>query len=179
MEKAIFLDRDGIINKDYEYVYKIEKFEIIKGVFESLIELQKNNYLLFIVTNQSGIGRGFYSEKDFEKLNKYMIELFEKKGIKINSVEYCPHYIDSKNEKYKLDCNCRKPNIGMFKKISKKYKIDIQNSYMIGDKKSDIEFGNKSKLKTILISSKNNLNYGQKNICNNLYDATFNVILKK
>ena len=132
MEKVVFLDRDGVINIEKDYLYKIDEFEFIDGVFESLLYLKSLGYSLVIITNQSGIGRGYYTKEDFDILTSWMIQEFEKKGIKISAVYYCPH---SPQE----ECNCRKPNLGMIRKTSNNIDIDYQNSWLIGDKDSDIQ----------------------------------------
>ncbi|WP_024954278.1 D-glycero-beta-D-manno-heptose 1,7-bisphosphate 7-phosphatase [Sulfurospirillum arcachonense] len=134
MKKAIFLDRDGIINVDHSYVYKIEDFEFCEGVFQTLKYFQSLNYSLFIVTNQSGIGRGYYTQENFEKLTSWMIDAFTCKDIKITKVYHCPH---SPQE----GCSCRKPQIGMFEQAQNEFDIDMHNSWMIGDKTSDIQAG--------------------------------------
>jgi len=131
MDKAVFLDRDGVINIDKNYVYKIEDFEFIEGVFESLTYLQDLGYKLFIITNQSGIGRDYYTIKDFQKLMKWVLDIFKEKNIFISQVEFCPHNPD-------LNCNCRKPKTGMINNILKNHKIDLKKSWLIGDKNSDI-----------------------------------------
>ncbi len=146
MKKAVFLDRDGIINIDKSYVYKIEDFEFNEGVFEVLRYLKRLGYLLFIVTNQSGIGRGYYSESDFLKLTNWMLDEFKFQGIDIQRVYYCPHSPES-------NCLCRKPKIGMFEKAFSEYSIDKKNSWMIGDKPSDIKAGKKAGLSTIFLNS--------------------------
>lgn len=130
--KAIFIDRDGVINIEKNYLHKIEEFEFIDGVFESLRYLQDKGYLLFIITNQSGIGRGYYTKLDFDALTNWMLEEFEKHNIKISQVELCPHAPDE-------SCSCRKPDTGMIDNILKNYDLDLQNSWLIGDKNSDIE----------------------------------------
>lgn len=132
MQKAVFLDRDGVINIEKNYLYKIEDFEFIDGVFDSLHYLQDLGYQLFIITNQSGIGRGYYSLEDFDKLTSWMLEEFSKKCIKISQVELCPHSPDE-------NCICRKPKTGMIENIIKNYEIDLENSWLIGDKSSDIK----------------------------------------
>lgn len=131
MQKAIFLDRDGVINIEKNYLHKIKDFEFVEGLFNSLIYLQKKGYLLFIITNQSGIARNYYSKKDFEKLNSWMLKEFTKRDILISQVELCPH---GPND----DCSCRKPKTGMIDNILNKHKIDLKNSWLIGDKDSDI-----------------------------------------
>lgn len=129
--KAILLDRDGVINVEKNYIYKIEDFEFVEGVFESLHYLQELDYKLFVITNQSGIGRGYYTKEDFHKLTSWMIEQFNQNGIKISQVEFCPHSPEQ-------ICNCRKPKTGMIDNILKNYKIDLESSWLIGDKSSDI-----------------------------------------
>ena len=130
--KALFLDRDGIINVDHGYVYQKENFEFTDGIFD-LVKLFTNaDYLIFVVTNQSGIGRGYYSEEDFTTLTKWMREEFEKKDIKIEHVYHCPHSPEEK-------CHCRKPEIGMIEQALTVYSIDLLKSWMIGDKQSDID----------------------------------------
>ncbi len=144
--RAVFLDRDGVINEDSGYVYKIKDFFFKDGIFEVLKKLQDLDYLLFIVTNQSGIGRGYYKEDDFLKLSAWVKKEFEKKDIKIEKIYYCPHTPEN-------NCNCRKPKNGMFEKAIKEFDINTENSWMVGDKPSDIEAANRSGIyNTILIS---------------------------
>lgn len=132
MEKVIFCDRDGVINVEKNYLYKIEEFEFIDGVFESFKHLQALGYKLVIITNQSGVSRGYYTKKDFDILTKWMVEKFKENGVKIDGVFLCPH---GPND----NCNCRKPKIGMIDEAKKLFKIDLQNSWLIGDKDSDIQ----------------------------------------
>ncbi|HFU77657.1 MAG TPA: HAD family hydrolase, partial [Epsilonproteobacteria bacterium] len=131
MKKALFLDRDGVINIDHGYVFKMEDFVFTKGIFDLLRLFTQHNYLLFIVTNQSGIGRGYYSEKDFQNVTESMLEMLHNEGINITKVYHCPHAPEAK-------CHCRKPAIGMIADMAKKHAIDFSNSWMIGDKQSDI-----------------------------------------
>jgi len=131
-QKVVFLDRDGVINKEKNYLYRIEDFEFIDGVFESLAYLQNLGYKLIIITNQSGIKRGYYTKKDFDILTKWMIQQFVYHNIEISKVFYCPH---TPND----NCTCRKPKIGMIKDAQKLFDIDLSNSWLIGDKASDIQ----------------------------------------
>jgi D-glycero-D-manno-heptose 1,7-bisphosphate phosphatase len=145
--KAAFLDRDGVINIDKNYVYKIEDFEFKDGIFELLKLLQSKGFTLFVVTNQSGIGRGYYTLQDFKKLTEYMLNELKKKGIEIKEVAFCPHHPDE-------NCECRKPKPGMILNLSKKYNIDLKNSILIGDKQSDIEAGKNAGVgKTYLVEN--------------------------
>ncbi|MEA3383053.1 MAG: D-glycero-beta-D-manno-heptose 1,7-bisphosphate 7-phosphatase [Campylobacterota bacterium] len=132
MEKVVFLDRDGVINIEKDYLYKIEDFEFIDGVLESLKYLQKLGYKLVVVTNQSGIGRGYYTKNDFDILTSWMIEKFKTNKIAIEQVYCCPH---APNQ----NCNCRKPKIGMIEETAQLFDIDYKNSWVIGDKSSDIQ----------------------------------------
>lgn len=137
MNKAVFLDRDGTINKEKNYLYKIDDFEFIPGVLEGLRKLQDLGLLLVIVTNQSGIARGYYTEEDFQKLNNWMISKLNENGIVVSGVYYCPHLPDAKIERYKKDCICRKPKLGLFTRASIDLNINVNNSYAIGDRLRD------------------------------------------
>ena len=134
MTKALFLDRDGTINIDYGYVYQIEKFEFLEGIFEFCKKAQEKGYMIIVITNQSGIARGYFTEKDFQRITSYMVSAFEKKGIKITDVFYCP---DLTGER-------RKPECGMFLEAKEKYNIDMLASVSVGDKNRDVEAGKKA-----------------------------------
>lgn len=153
MNKAIFLDRDGTINIDKGYLYKIEDFEYIPGVIEGLRMLQDAGYLLIVITNQSGIARGYYSEEDFLELNEWMLSDLKKKGINITKVYYCPHHPSGKIEEYKVDCNCRKPKLGMYEEAIEEFDIDVSSSYAIGDKIRDSLICEKYDCRGYLISN--------------------------
>jgi|SRR3989338_7134881 len=144
MNKAAFIDRDGTINVDKEYVYKIADWELIPGAIGALKKLQKEGYLLIIITSQSGIGRGYYSEKDFEKLTDYMLKQFSEEGISIKKIYFCPHAPED-------NCICRKPKTFLIKKAQKELYIDLKKSYVIGDKTADIKTGKDSGCKTVLV----------------------------
>jgi D-glycero-D-manno-heptose 1,7-bisphosphate phosphatase len=143
--KAIFLDRDGVINKEKNYLYKKEDFEFINGVFETCRYFQKLGYQLIVVTNQSGIARGYYQEEDFHSITQWMLEQFTNQGIKILDVFFCPHGPKS-------SCNCRKPKPGMLLDAKEKHNIDLENSWMIGDKEADVDAANAAGIEnTILV----------------------------
>ena len=158
MRKVIFLDRDGTINIEKSYLHKWEDFEFEKNAIEGLKELKNLGYEFIVVTNQSGIGRGYYTEEDLVTLNNQMTEKLKAFGIEILECFYCPHHPEKGIGKYKVDCNCRKPNPGMLLEGIKKYNVDIENSFMIGDKKGDLEAGKKAGLKSILVLT----GYGKK-----------------
>ena len=135
--KAVFLDRDGTINVDKHYLYKIEEFEFLPGAIEGMRALQEAGYLLIVVTNQSGIGRGYYTEEEFHKLNVWMIESLERQGVHITAVYYCPHLPDAAVPEYRQECNCRKPKLGMYYQAAKDWNIDFAQSIAIGDNLRD------------------------------------------
>ena len=139
-QKALFLDRDGIINIDHGYVSQIKDFQFTQGIFELLHLFLKKNYLLFIVTNQSGIGRGYYTLDNFHTLNDWMLERLKEKQIPIESVHYCPHAPEE-------SCLCRKPQTGMVDDILQNHSIDLLQSWLIGDKQSDIDLALQAHIK--------------------------------
>ena len=182
MKKAIFLDRDGTINVEKDYIYKSEDLVFEEGTIEALKTFKNLEYILIVVSNQSGIARGYFTEEDLNIFNNNMNEILKKNGVEITEFYCCPHHPDGIGE-YKKVCECRKPNNKMIEDAIKKYNIDREKSYMVGDKISDIEAGFKSNLKTVLVKT----GYGLKDmekidknetlICENLKD--FSEILKR
>ncbi len=145
--KAIFLDRDGIINKEVGYLHKIKDFEFIDGVFDACFYFQSLGYKMIVVTNQSGIARDYYNEDDFHIVNNWMLEQFNNQGINILDVFFCPHGPES-------TCNCRKPKPGMFVQANNQHDIDMERSWMIGDKETDAQAANAAGIQnTILVKS--------------------------
>jgi D-glycero-D-manno-heptose 1,7-bisphosphate phosphatase len=140
-QPAIFLDRDGVINYDHEYTYQIKDFIFIEGVFDVCKYFIQLGYQLVIITNQSGIARGYYSEEDFETLNQWMLEQFKIHKIEIKGVYFCPHHPIKGIGKYKIDCDCRKPKPGMILQAALEHQIDLSQSILIGDNLSDIKAG--------------------------------------
>lgn len=167
MKKAIFLDRDGTINIEKDYLHKIEDFEFEPGSLEAIKIFTDLGYEVIIVTNQSGIARGYYTERDLIKLNDYMIEKINDFGGKILECYFCPHHPEKGIEEYKVDCQCRKPNPGMLEEAIEKYEIDRDKSYMVGDKISDIEAGQRARVKSVLVKT----GYGLKTLEKNNIDA--------
>ena len=158
--KIVFLDRDGVINIDYGYTYKIEKFEFMPYIFDLVRLFISSGYEIIVVTNQSGIGRGYYTKEDFDILSRWMIEEFTRQNITIKDIFHCHHSPDS-------NCNCRKPKTGMIDEAMALYDIDLGSSLMIGDKQSDIDLAdNASITSTIAIGAKsiNRASYSFDNI---------------
>ena len=146
MNKAIFLDRDGTINIDHGYVHQIDDFEFIEGSINALKKLKEMGYLLVLVTNQSGIARGYFTEAQFLRLTEWMDWSLAEQGVDFDGIYYCPHHPDGKGE-FKEDCPCRKPKPGMLLDAMKALNIDPQQSIMVGDKIEDIKAGINAKVK--------------------------------
>lgn len=152
MRKVIFLDRDGVINKERgDYTYKIVDFELNEGLFEFLKLAQEKGFEFIIITNQGGIAKGRYNKNDVYSVHQHMLALFEQKQIPILAVYYCPHHTD--NER----CICRKPDSQMLEKAIARFNVDKQSSFMIGDSKRDVEAANKAGLKAYQIEPNANL----------------------
>ena len=151
--KAVFLDRDGTINVDKHFLFKIEEFEFLSGAVEGLKLLQASGFLLIIITNQSGIARGYFTEELYLKLNEYMLDELKKSGVNITKVYYCPHLPEAEIPKYKKVCNCRKPETGLFEQAVKDFDIDLSKSFAIGDKPRDCSICEKTECRGFLIGS--------------------------
>jgi D,D-heptose 1,7-bisphosphate phosphatase len=139
-KRAVFLDRDGTINEDKGYTYKVEDLVILPNVVEGL-KLLQGKFLLIVVTNQSGVERGYYTDRDVERFNNYLYLALAKEGVYIDDFYYCP----------RLEGECRKPNIGMLLQAQKDWNIDLSRSYIIGDKETDVLTGKNAGCKTILL----------------------------
>ena len=143
---AIF-DRDGTINYDFKYVHQMENFKIKPGIIKSLQYLTKKNFQIFIITNQSGIARGLYSIKNFYSFQKEIKQFFLHKKVIIRDVYFCPHHPTIGKNKFKKKCNCRKPKVGLYKKLEKEWLIDKKKCFMIGDQVSDFKFAKVNDIK--------------------------------
>jgi len=152
MQRVIFLDRDGVINRDpggwtkYDYVTKWEEFFFIDGSIEALRRLKKAGYKICLISNQAGISKGYFSHDDLDRLNDRMLSEIEKGGGKIDELYYCRHRTED-------DCDCRKPKTGMIEEALKKTDTDLRNTFIVGDSWRDVEAGKKMGMKTILVLS--------------------------
>lgn len=146
MNKAIFLDRDGVINKEVNYLSNPDNFEFIDGSIEALKILKKKKFLLIVITNQAGIARGFLTEETLRGIHNKMIDSLMQNGVKLDDIYYCPHHPD-----FTGPCECRKPNPGMILNAKSKYNIDLPQSYMVGDTLNDIQTGIAANCKTVLV----------------------------
>ena len=144
VNKAVFIDRDGTINVNVEYLNTPDNFQIYPGVAEGIKLLQDNGYKIIVITNQSGIARGYFSEETLDMIHEKMKNELSNKGASIDAIYFCPHHPED-------GCNCRKPNIGLFKKAIKDFDVDPMHSFIIGDRMLDVEAGFKIGLKTVLV----------------------------
>ena len=152
MNKAIFLDRDGVINKEIGFVFRVEDFIFTGDIFKSLKKLQDAGFIFIVVTNQSGIAKQLYTHEDAEKVHKHMLEAMKENGIIISEIYYCPHHSDVE------PCMCRKPDSGMLEKAIARFNIDVSRSFLIGDKERDILAAEKAGVKGILIEADSPIN---------------------
>ena len=164
LNKCVFFDRDGVLNKDKGYISKVRDIEIFSKVGQAIYECNKKEYLVIIITNQSGIGRGLITLKQLSQIRNYIKKKIKKNKAIINDIFYCPFHPTGGRGKYKKNSFDRKPNPGMLLKAIKKWKIDPKKSFMIGDQKSDYLAAHKSKIYFEYKSNRNNLLDQIKNI---------------
>jgi len=155
MHKALFLDRDGLINIDHAYVYRQEDFDFVDGIFEVCRAAQAKGYELIVVTNQSGIGRGYYTEADFHVISNWMLDQFKQNGVLVKDVYFCPYHPTSAKGDYKKDMPCRKPHPGILLDASKDHQIDLSQSIMFGDIVKDVEAGEAAGVKLSVLYDPN------------------------
>lgn len=145
-KRAIFLDRDGVINKEVNYLSDPDDFILIEGTLDALKLLKQNRFLLIVITNQAGIARGFFDEEILARVHKKMNNILNQEGIVLDEIYYCPHHPDFTGE-----CDCRKPKPGMILSAIDKFNIDLGESYLVGDTLNDIETGYNVNCKTVLV----------------------------
>ncbi|MCP4634406.1 MAG: D-glycero-beta-D-manno-heptose 1,7-bisphosphate 7-phosphatase [candidate division Zixibacteria bacterium] len=163
-KRAVFIDRDGVINRDRKYTYQYHRFEFLPGALDGLAEISPE-LLKIIITNQSGIARGYYTEDDFHNLNKWLKDLLNQLNIRLDDILYCPHHPDD-------NCDCRKPKIGMLISAKNKFGIELENSFFIGDMVSDMKAGRNAGCTTILVRENNIIkNDGAKDFADHIVES--------
>lgn len=181
MNKAVFLDRDGTINEEMGYINHVSRFKIFKFVPEAIKILNNAGYLVIVVTNQSGLARGYFDENLINMLHASLLKKVQKESAKIDAIYFCPHHPTEGIQKYRINCDCRKPKPGMIKQAQKEFDISLNKSIMIGDRYKDVEFGKQLGLKTIMVLTGYGLgeytfqrhlwNEQPDLVCNNLLEA--------
>ncbi len=153
MDKIVFLDRDGTINEEVEYLHRPEDLVILPGVAMALRRLREQGFKLVVVTNQAGVARGYYGEEDVKALHEYLNRQLSMDGAFIDCFYYCPHHPVYGIGKYGRACHCRKPETGMFEMAEERFPVDKSRSYMIGDKLLDMEAGKRYGVGTVLVGT--------------------------
>lgn len=150
MKRAVFVDRDGTINVEKDYLYRVEDFEFIPGTPQALSLLNEAGFLVVVVTNQSGVARGYYTEEDVGILHRHIATQLAQNGARVDAWYYCPHHPSGRG-RYALPCHCRKPLPGMLLEAARRHNIDLDASIVIGDKLADVEAGIAAGCRTILV----------------------------
>ena len=153
MNKAVFLDRDGTVNEEVGYLDDLSKLRLLSGADRAIKRLNEAGFKVVLVTNQSGVARGYFPESLVHDAHALLSTMLESEGARIDAVYYCPHHPKAGNSRYTIDCECRKPKTGLIDRAVKELAIDRKHSYMAGDKWSDVELGQRAGLQTILVKS--------------------------
>ncbi|MFC1943187.1 D-glycero-beta-D-manno-heptose 1,7-bisphosphate 7-phosphatase [Chloroflexota bacterium] len=183
VSRAVFLDRDGVITQEPpHYAHELSQLDLISNSSDAIRLLNNNGFMVVVVSNQAGIARGYYREEDAILFNQAMRERLAKEGAYINAIYYCPHHPEATVERYRVDCDCRKPKPGMLIKAHKELDIDLKRSFIVGDKLSDIETGERAGCKTILVKTGYGAEELKRNhidcyyIADNIYDAVEHIL---
>lgn len=166
---AVFIDRDGTVNEQMGYINHPDRFVILPGVADAFRVLNKNGFLAIIISNQSGVARGYFPVELVDKTHDLMMQSLLRKGASVDGIFFCPHYPRGVVPEYSLDCDCRKPKTGLIKKACEHFDIDMSRSYMIGDHYTDMELADRAEIKGILVKT----GYGRGVIEYNLPGMTF------
>lgn len=142
--KAAFIDRDGVINEERNYVHRIEDFVLLPGVAQGLALLRDAGFWLIVVTNQAGIARGYYDQSAMDRLHDHLREQLALQGVALNAIYFCPHHPHGSVKELAFECDCRKPSPGMLLQAAKDFDLDLSSSVLIGDKLSDVQAGKKA-----------------------------------
>jgi D,D-heptose 1,7-bisphosphate phosphatase len=185
MFKAVFIDRDGVITEDPpHYAHRLDQLQLIPKSMEAIKILNDNGFKTIVVSNQSGVAKGFYGENDVHLFNNAMTALLAKGNAFIDAIYYCPHHPEAEVQKYRVNCDCRKPKPGMLIKAEEKFNINFKSSFLVGDKWSDIEAGRAVGCKTILVKTGHGLQEYENKKCpvdyvaGDLLDGVQNFILR-
>lgn len=150
---AVFIDRDGTINEQMGYINHLTRFKILPGVAEAIRLLNENNVLAIVVSNQSGVGRGYFPVELVEEIHDYMKKTLEKEGAFFDGIFFCPHYPGASIPEYNMKCSCRKPGTGLIEQAGNSFDIDMSRSYAVGDRITDMEMAARANLKGIIVKT--------------------------
>ena len=183
MNRAVFLDRDGVITQEPpHYAHELSQLELIPKAADAIRLLNENGFVVIVASNQAGIAHGYYREEDAILFHQAMKENLAKEGAYIDAIYYCPHHPEAKIDRYRVDCNCRKPKPGMLTRAEKELNIDLKQSFIVGDKLSDIEAGKRAGCKTIMVRTGYGVEELKSNeldcdyVANDLYDAVQHIL---
>ena len=151
MRRALFMDRDGTVSPEVGFLDDVERVELLPRSAEAIRLATQSGFVTVLVTNQSGVARGFFSEARLEEIHARLLSLLEDSGAKIDAIYYCPHHPDVGPAGYRKNCRCRKPNPGMLLRAGEELGLDLQSSYMVGDRGGDIEAGQRAGTRTLLV----------------------------
>lgn len=155
MKKAIFLDRDGTIIKEVDYLHlgNLKEMRFFPGVAQAIKTLNRLGFLVVVITNQPVVARGYATEKEIDQIHAVLVKRLEKKGAKIDAIYFCPHHPEATLPNYRVRCRCRKPNTGMIIKATKKFSINLKKSFLVGDRLADVAAAKKAGVKMILVKT--------------------------
>ncbi len=152
-QPAVFLDRDGTINEQMGYINHLSRFHILSGVPDAIKLFNKAGYLVIVITNQSGVARGYYPMSLVEEVHEYMVQTLRQEGASIDGIFFCPHYPRGEVREYAIDCDCRKPRTGLIKQAMECFDIDLSKSWVIGDHYTDLEMARNSGIPSIMVKT--------------------------
>ena len=183
MNRAVFLDRDGVITQEPpHYAHELSQLKLIPKSADAIRLLNENGFVVIVASNQAGIAHGYYREEDAILFHQAMKENLAKEGAYIDAIYYCPHHPEAKIERYRVDCNCRKPKPGMLTRAESELNIDLKQSFIVGDKLSDIEAGKRAGCKTIMVRTGQGVEELKSNeidcdyVANDLHDAVQHIL---
>ncbi len=153
MNKAVFLDRDGTVNEEVGYLRDLKQLKLIPGAGAAIRRLNEAGFKVVLVTNQSGVARGYFSESFVQETHALLEQLLKNDGARLDGIYYCPHHPTAGNSRFTTECNCRKPGTGMIDRAARDLNVDMKKSYVVGDKWSDVELGQRAGARTILVKS--------------------------
>ena len=153
MKVAVFLDRDGTINEEMGYINHLSRFKILPGVTEAIKLLNEKGYLAIVVSNQSGVGRGYFPVEVVHQVHNHLEEILKDEGAKLDGIYFCPHYPRGAVPEYSKECECRKPKTGLIEQACKDHDINLSGSFVIGDRITDIELAHRAGLKSIMVKT--------------------------